>query len=291
MSQETRAAHASSVPNLADLISARKAERGWSYQQLADRVNGAVSRQRWQQLGTGTRIKEFPEPATIQSIADALEVDITLVVLAVARSIGFAVRNRDSSLAAMLPPGAAHLSSEQRDAILAVVRVMAPATGATDDNTSTQTSTPRDPEAGSSTRIGASIAALSETLSEAEVKTLRQVRGKLAHHPGARGESVALLTGLLGQLLDTVSNPELANAWWNLTPGTDVSADWSPAQRAAIEEGKAAAATSPNEGASGDRRHDYELARRAGKTQERVRRETETQPEDESQGDAPEEGA
>lgn len=124
---------ASAVPNLADLISARKAERGWSYQQLADRASGVISRQRWQQLGTGTRIKEFPEPATIQSISDALDVDITLVVLAVARSIGFAVRSRDSALAAMLPPGADRLTEEQRDVVLAVVRVLAAKAGATND--------------------------------------------------------------------------------------------------------------------------------------------------------------
>lgn len=132
---------ASAVPNLADLISARKAERGWSYQQLADRASGAISRQRWQQLGTGVRIKEFPEPGTVQSIADALEVDITLVVLAVARSIGLAVRQRDSSLAAMLPPGAERLTIEQRDVVLAVVRALAAKVGATDEDTSTQDAT------------------------------------------------------------------------------------------------------------------------------------------------------
>ena len=134
---------ASAVPTLADLISARKTERGWSYQQLADRAHGAVSRQRWQQLGTGVRIKEFPEPATIQAIADALEVDVTLVVLGVARSIGFAVRTQDSSLAAMLPPGADLLNDEQRNAVLAVVRAMAPRqlTGANNEDTSTQDAT------------------------------------------------------------------------------------------------------------------------------------------------------
>lgn len=136
------------MPNLADLISARKAERGWSYAQLAERANDAVSRQRWQQLGTGTRIKEFPEPATIQAIADALDVDITLVVLAVARSIGFDVSKRDSSLAAMLPPSAAHLSPEQRDAVLAVVRVMAPPTGVTDENQGAKSATDDPPTGG-----------------------------------------------------------------------------------------------------------------------------------------------
>lgn len=156
---------ASAVPTLADLISARKADRGWSYQQLADRAHGTVSRQRWQQLGTGVRIKEFPEPATIQAIADALEVDVTLVVLGVARSIGFAVRTQDSSLAAMLPPGADQLNDEQRDAVLAVVRAMAPRqlTGAENEDTSTQGETsdkapPRETGTSGPPMIGMGIA-------------------------------------------------------------------------------------------------------------------------------------
>lgn len=133
MPQDAGAPQASAVPNLAELISARKAERGWTYQHLAARANDVISRQRWQQLGTGVRIKEFPEPSTIQSIADALEVDVTLVVLAVAKSIGLAIRQRNSSLAAMLPPGADQLTEQQRDAVLAVVRAMSTPVGANDE--------------------------------------------------------------------------------------------------------------------------------------------------------------
>ena len=125
MSQTEPPTQSSSVPTLAELISDRKAEKGWTYQQLADRADGAISRQRWQQLGTSVRIKEFPEPGTIQAIADALGVDVSIVVLAVARSIGLDVRRSDSSsLGALLPPSAANLSDAQRDAVLGIVRVM-----------------------------------------------------------------------------------------------------------------------------------------------------------------------
>jgi hypothetical protein len=115
-----------SVPTIADLIQARRAERGWSYRTLADRADHVFSAQRWQQLGTGVRIKEFPEPATIQAMADALEVDVASVVLAAAASIGLPVERRQSELAAMLPSNADDLTEEQRDAVLAVIRAMTP---------------------------------------------------------------------------------------------------------------------------------------------------------------------
>lgn len=114
------------VPTLADLIQARRADRGWSYRVLADRASHVFTAQRWQQLGTGVRIKEFPEPATIQAMADALEVDVASVVLAAAASIGLPVERRQSELAAMLPSTADALTEEQRDAVLAVIRAMTP---------------------------------------------------------------------------------------------------------------------------------------------------------------------
>lgn len=120
------ASQSQSVPTIADLIQARRAERGWSYRTLADRADHVFSAQRWQQLGTGVRIKEFPEPATIQAMADALEVDVASVVLAAAASIGLPVERRQSELAAMLPSNADDLTEEQRDAVLAVIRAMTP---------------------------------------------------------------------------------------------------------------------------------------------------------------------
>lgn len=124
MSPTGSAPHSGEVPTLADLIKARRAERGWSYRQLAARADDVVSAQRWQQLGTDVRIKEFPEPATIQAISEALEVELSTVVLAAAGSIGLPVHRRQSDLAMMLPHDAALLTDHQRDAVLEVVRSM-----------------------------------------------------------------------------------------------------------------------------------------------------------------------
>lgn len=59
-------------------------------------------------------------------MADALEVDVAAVLLATAKSLGLDVQRRQSELAAMLPSTADQLTSEQRDAVLAVVRAMTP---------------------------------------------------------------------------------------------------------------------------------------------------------------------
>lgn len=112
------------VPTLADLITRRKRERGWSYRQLQERSHDVITYGRWQQLGSGVRLTEFPEPTTLQAIADALEVDVTAVVLSTALSIGLGVRHRRSEFAAMLPAYTELLDDDQRDALLGVVRTM-----------------------------------------------------------------------------------------------------------------------------------------------------------------------
>lgn len=111
------------MPTLSELITEQKQRRGFSYADLENRADSAIRRQRWQQLGTGVRIKEFPEPATIEAMAKALDVDVAVVVLAAARSIGLDVkRGAQSDLAAMLPYSANKLSADQRVAIAALVR-------------------------------------------------------------------------------------------------------------------------------------------------------------------------
>ncbi|WHU45170.1 hypothetical protein QNM97_14025 [Gordonia sp. L191] len=133
------------VPTLSSLISERKRLRGFSYADLENRVDAAISRQRWQQLGTGVRIKEFPEPATISAMAAALDVDVAEVVLAAARSIGLDVkRGAQSDLAARLPSTADRLNEVQRDAIVTLVRSI---TEVTDDISQEPTPTPSSTEA------------------------------------------------------------------------------------------------------------------------------------------------
>lgn len=110
------------VPTLQELVRSRTDERGWSYGELSARSGGRISKARFGQLGAGRRLREFPEPSTIEALADALEIDVTSVILAVARSLGLDVRRRGPDLAHLLPAGTDRLSPAMRDAILAFVR-------------------------------------------------------------------------------------------------------------------------------------------------------------------------
>lgn len=112
-----------STPDLAQLISERKHAHGWKYRELEARSGGIIKYQRWQQLATGKRITEFPEPATLQAIAEAIEVDVTAVVIAAARSIGLPVHDTGSDFASMLPAGVDGMDPDMRDALLRIIRL------------------------------------------------------------------------------------------------------------------------------------------------------------------------
>ncbi|GAA4549201.1 hypothetical protein [Pseudonocardia xishanensis] len=110
------------APTLQQLLRARMEEHGWSYTDLERRSDRALSRGRWQQLGAGASQRRFPDPASLVVIAQVLEVDVTTVVLAAARSVGLDARTRDSELSRLLPAGTEQLSDRTRDAILATIR-------------------------------------------------------------------------------------------------------------------------------------------------------------------------
>ena len=97
-------------------------ERGWSYSDLERASDRDLTRGRWQQLGSGVRQRKFPDPASLMVISEVLEVDITTVVLAAARSVGLDVRSRGADLADLLPALTERLSARMRDAILTLVR-------------------------------------------------------------------------------------------------------------------------------------------------------------------------
>lgn len=118
-----------SVPDLALLIGERKNAHGWTYRELEARSGGAIKYQRWQQLATGKRITEFPEPATLQAIATAIDVDVTAVVIAAAKTIGLQVRPTGSDFATMLPTGVDGIEPEMRDALLRVIRLASKSSG------------------------------------------------------------------------------------------------------------------------------------------------------------------
>ena len=108
---------------LHQLIRSRMDTHGWSYSDLERQYHGgALSRGRWQQLGSGVQQKRFPDPASLLIIAQVLEFDITTVVLAAAQAVGLAVVTAGNDLAHLLPPGTDRLSERTRDAILMVIR-------------------------------------------------------------------------------------------------------------------------------------------------------------------------
>lgn len=110
------------VLTLQALIRARMDERGWSYADLERRSDGALTKGRWQQLGSGTRMAQFPEPSNLQTMADVLEVEVTTVILCAAQTLGLDARRRGPDLAQLLPAGTDRLSERMRDAILTVIR-------------------------------------------------------------------------------------------------------------------------------------------------------------------------
>jgi hypothetical protein len=148
--------HDSDVPTLAQLISEQRRLRGFSYRELEARADSVITHQRWQQLGSGTRIKEFTEPATLRAMAKALDVDVTLVVLATAKSIGLPVETGvgQSELARMLPYSARELTIEQRDAIVSLVRAITQKKGSGHGRTSPGASESGTPTQGGQTQEG-----------------------------------------------------------------------------------------------------------------------------------------
>jgi transcriptional regulator with XRE-family HTH domain len=107
---------------LHQLIRLRMEAQGWSYSDLERQSGSALSRGRWQQLGSGVQQKKFPDPASLLVIARVLEVDITVVVLAAARAVGLPVTPTGDDLAHLLPPGTDRIPERMRNAILMMIR-------------------------------------------------------------------------------------------------------------------------------------------------------------------------
>jgi hypothetical protein len=78
--------------SLHDLVRTGMDDHGWTYSDLERACDRALTRGRWQQLGTGLAQRKFPDPISLMVIAQVLEVDLTTVVLAAARSVGLDVR-------------------------------------------------------------------------------------------------------------------------------------------------------------------------------------------------------
>lgn len=132
MSEDEPHANSYSALSLHDLIRAAMKERQWSYSDLERASDRALTRGRWQQLGSGVSQRKFPDPASLTVISHVLEIDIRTVVLAAARSVGLDVRSRDTDLAHLLPAHTEWLSERMRDAIMSLVRTAVAETRAND---------------------------------------------------------------------------------------------------------------------------------------------------------------
>jgi hypothetical protein len=88
--------------SLHDLVRTGMHDHGWTYSDLERASGRALTRGRWQQLGAGVPPRKFPDPESLMVIARVLEVDITTVVLAAARSVGLAVRHQGPDLSHLL---------------------------------------------------------------------------------------------------------------------------------------------------------------------------------------------
>ncbi len=107
--------------DLKELI--RHTKGGRSYATLEAESGGSPGRQRWQQIATMQQ-NNFPDPATIKTMARVLGVSEMTVVLAAARSVGLDTAGLDGPLALLLPPTTSQLTERQVAAVVNVVRAM-----------------------------------------------------------------------------------------------------------------------------------------------------------------------
>jgi hypothetical protein len=109
-------------PTLHELVRAGMDDRGWSYSDLERASGRALTRGRWQQLGSGVPPRKFPDPGSLTVIAEVLEIDVATVVLAAARSLGLDVGRRGTDMAHLLPVQTDRISERMRAAILTLIR-------------------------------------------------------------------------------------------------------------------------------------------------------------------------
>lgn len=105
--------------NLNELVLNHKGAR--SYDDLERECGGVLSSQRLQQIATAPP-KQFPKAETIRVLAKLLGVKESVVVLAVAESLGLDVRLELPKLLQVLPTAASDLSDDEAAAIAHVIR-------------------------------------------------------------------------------------------------------------------------------------------------------------------------
>lgn len=105
--------------NLAELIQSHKGDR--TFAELQRDCGDYPSDKRLQQLATQPQ-KNFPDPPTIQALAQGLRVPEVVVVLAAAETLGIDTRRATPALLDRLPAGVDLLSEDQVRAIVDIAR-------------------------------------------------------------------------------------------------------------------------------------------------------------------------
>lgn len=124
MTKDDEAGDGESVATLQTLIRTRMAEEGWSYADLERLSGGRVSKPRWQQLGSGIPQKRFPDPETMEAIAEIFGYDRATVLHAAAATVGYSIQRSGALLAHLLPSGTEMLSQRTQDAVLTMLRAV-----------------------------------------------------------------------------------------------------------------------------------------------------------------------
>jgi len=110
---------------LPELIRSLKGDR--TYKELEAQSRGVIKSQRWNQFANGERVNEFPEPRTLEAMAETLPCDIEVLILACARTVGIDVHRRQSRFVDMLPPSIDELSERSKSALLTMARTLSEA--------------------------------------------------------------------------------------------------------------------------------------------------------------------
>lgn len=109
------------MPTISGLLLQYRDRTGASYDDMSRAIGEAISGGRLHQLATEPP-SSFPRnPATVQHLADLLQVSVTTVLEAFAVSLGLRIDDR-SLLSITLPPGTDNLTDRDRAAVLAVIR-------------------------------------------------------------------------------------------------------------------------------------------------------------------------
>jgi hypothetical protein len=110
------------VPTISELLAQYRDRTGASYDEMSRSVHGAITSAWFHKLTTSPP-KSFPrDAATVQQLAELLQVSITTILEAFAASLGLPVAQTKPLLVVTMPPGTDVLEPADVDAIRAVIR-------------------------------------------------------------------------------------------------------------------------------------------------------------------------